>query len=78
MIAKSSPRDAVGKDAYSLPHSLPRSLLEALDLFKADDQINDFFGQPFCSTYSAIKQHEAEAFLQVISAWEREHLLLNV
>jgi len=78
MIAKSTPRDAVAKDAYSLPHSLPRSLLESLDLFKADEQIIEFFGKSFCSTYSAIKQHEAEAFLQVISAWEREHLLLNV
>ena len=78
MLAKSTPRDAVGKDAYSLPHSLPRSLLEALDLFNADEQIINFFGQSFCSTYSSIKQHEAEAFLQVISAWEREHLLLNV
>jgi len=78
MIAKDTPRDAVGKDAYSLPHSLPRSLLEAVDLFKADDEITQFFGKEFCSMYSAIKQHEAEAFLQVISAWEREHLLLNV
>jgi len=78
MISKSTPRNAVGRDAYSLPRSLPRSLLEALDLFNADEQVLSLFGKPFCSTYSAIKQHEAEAFLQVISAWEREHLLLNV
>jgi len=78
MKSATKPRDPAGIDAYKLSHSLPRSLFEALDLFHADEQINHFFGKPFCSTYSAIKQHEAEAFLQVISAWEREHLLLNV
>jgi len=78
MLSNATPREPVGKDAYTLSHSLPRSLLEALDLFNTDDQISNLFGKPFCSTYSAIKQHEAEAFLQVISSWEREHLLLNV
>ena len=78
MLAKTKPREPVGIDAYTLEHALPRSLLEALDLFHADEQINQLFGSSFCSTYSAIKQHEAEAYLQVISAWEREHLLLNV
>jgi len=78
MIANTPAREPVQKDAYTLAHALPRSLLEALDLFHADKEVTALFGKPFCSTYSSIKQHEAEAFLQVISAWEREHLLLNV
>ena len=35
-------------------------------------------GPEFCPLYRAVKSQEAEAFLQVISPWEREHLLLNV
>jgi len=28
--------------------------------------------------YGAVKESEYETYLQVISSWEREHLLLNV
>ncbi len=35
-------------------------------------------GQPFVAAYTIVKQAEHEVFLQVISSWEREHLLLNV
>lgn len=78
MLSQSRPRDAVKGDAYSLPHALPRGLLEALDLFSKNQAINDILDGEFCSLYRAIKQHEVEAFLEVISPWEREHLLLNV
>ena len=78
MRNNTKPRDAIGKDAYTLPSTLPRSLLEALDLFHEDTEMQSLFGSPFCSMYSAIKQQEAESYLKVISAWEREHLLLNV
>ncbi len=78
MQQNAKPRAPIGGDAYNLPHSLPRGLLEALDLFKKDTAITQLLGEKFCSAYSCIKQHEAEEFLQVISAWERQHLLLNV
>jgi glutamine synthetase len=32
----------------------------------------------FCAVYDAVKRDEFREFLQVISPWEREHLLLNV
>ena len=32
----------------------------------------------FCGIYEAVKRNEYKEFLQVISPWEREHLLLNV
>ena len=32
----------------------------------------------FVIAYAAVKENEYETFLQVISSWEREHLLLNV
>jgi glutamine synthetase len=38
----------------------------------------EIFGERFVLAYGAVKESEYEAFSQVISAWEREHLLLNV
>jgi glutamine synthetase len=35
-------------------------------------------GQRFVTAWHAVKESEYETFLQVISSWEREHLLLNV
>lgn len=72
------PRHAVTSDAYSLPHDLPIDLNRALDLFNDSPEITQVLGKEFCSLYSAIKRQESDAFLQVISPWEREHLLLNV
>jgi glutamine synthetase len=57
---------------------LPRGLLEAVALFEECEELVEIFGQRFVSTYRAIKQAEYETFMQVISPWEREYLLLNV
>lgn len=58
---------------------LPRGLLEAVDLFEADDELRGMLGDQFVSTYAAIKRAEFETFMEVIhSPWEREFLLLNV
>jgi glutamine synthetase len=35
-------------------------------------------GEDFARVYSIVKRLEYKEFLQVISPWEREHLLLNV
>ena len=35
-------------------------------------------GSIFVATYAAIKRAEFETFMEVISPWEREFLLLNV
>jgi glutamine synthetase len=37
-----------------------------------------FSAKPSCGTYRAIKETEHETFMGVISAWEREYLLLSV
>ncbi|MEM9430243.1 MAG: glutamine synthetase family protein [Pseudomonadota bacterium] len=73
-----APRPAVLREAYDHDYALPRGLLEALDAFEANDQIIELLGRPFCEVFGALKRHEAESFLAVISPWEREHLLLNV
>ena len=65
-------------DAYEGENSIPRLMGEALDLFDAADELRGVLGEEFSRVYSSIKRAEYNEFLQVISPWEREHLLLNV
>ncbi len=57
---------------------LPRGLLEAVGLFEDDTELGAILGKSFAATYTAIKRAEFETFMEVISPWEREYLLLNV
>ncbi|TPL46683.1 glutamine synthetase family protein [Mesorhizobium sp. B2-4-6] len=57
---------------------LPRGLLEAVGLFEDDKELGTILGKSFAATYTAIKRAEFETFMEVISPWEREYLLLNV
>ena len=57
---------------------LPRGLLEAVELFENDEQLRAMLGETFVGTYAAIKKAEFETFMEVISPWERQFLLLNV
>ena len=65
-------------DAYQSEPDVPQVLGDALELFTADDAMREVLGRRFCRTYELVKQTEYNGFLQVISPWEREHLLLNV
>ena len=58
--------------------SLPKNMEEAISLFEKDDNIRKVFNQKFIKTISAIRRVEYQAYLKVISSWEREFLLLNV
>jgi glutamine synthetase len=53
-------------------------LAEALRLLRESKPLVDLFGDRFVLAYTAVKEAEYETFAQVISSWEREHLLLNV
>ena len=55
-----------------------RGLLEAVELFENDHALRELLGDSFVATYAAIKKAEFETFMEVISPWEREYLLLNV
>ena len=78
-MVKNIPCDtAVGTTANEDEIDLPRGLLEAVDLFEADQDLREVMGAAFCSTFAAIKRAEFETFMEVISPWEREYLLLNV
>lgn len=57
---------------------LPRGLIEAVMLFEQDSELRALLGDAFVNTYAAIKKQEFETFMEVISPWEREYLLLNV
>jgi len=57
---------------------LPRGLIEAVTLFEGNEELKMILGHSFVATYAAIKRQEFETFMEVISPWEREYLLLNV
>ena len=58
--------------------SLPKNMEEAILLFEKDENIRTVFSKKFIKTISAIRRVEYQAYLKVISSWEREFLLLNV
>jgi glutamine synthetase len=78
MVAGLMVADPVMGAANDEDIALPRGLLEAVALFEECEELVEIFGQRFVSTYRAIKRAEFETFMQVISPWEREYLLLNV
>ena len=51
---------------------------DALDLLDEDAALKAVMGSDFVAVYTSVKRNEYKEFLQVISPWEREHLLLNV
>ena len=65
-------------DAYEGEGDIPRVMGQALDLFDEAEALHEILGHEFARVYSIVKRTEYEEFLQVISPWEREHLLLNV
>jgi glutamine synthetase len=72
------PRESIEGSAYRLQRTMPRSLTEALDRFERCRAVRPFLGEAFIETFIAIKNAELEAYQEVISSWEREHLLLKV
>ncbi|GHD99973.1 glutamine synthetase [Defluviimonas sp. 20V17] len=72
------PRPQCLGDAYLGIDELPTNLGDALDTMAASAPVRDVMGPEFCAVYESVKRNEYKEFLQVISPWEREHLLLNV
>ncbi|MDH3474853.1 MAG: glutamine synthetase family protein [Rhodospirillales bacterium] len=78
MVDKLDPRPPVEGSAYRLAHSLPRTLYDALSRFNASKGLKSVLGETFVDAVTIVKDRELLAYQQVISSWEREHLLLNV
>ncbi len=72
------PRRQFYGDAYEGDGDIPQVMGSALDLFDQAEELHKVLGQEFARVYSIVKRAEYDEFLQVISPWEREHLLLNV
>ena len=65
-------------DAYEGEGDIPRVLGDALELFEDCAPLHQVLGPEFARVYAIVKRAEYDEFLQVISPWEREHLLMNV
>ncbi len=73
-----APRDELRGNAYINSDKLPSSLREALLKFEEAESLAKVLTPEFCTVYAALKWSEQEEFFQIISPWEREHLLVNV
>ncbi len=78
LVEERPPEAELRGDAYSGDEDIPRGLGDALALFSEAEALQGVLGEEFCRVYRIVKETEYAEFLQVISPWEREHLLLNV
>ena len=78
LVNEIRPRKQYKGDAYDGEGDIPQVMGQALDLFDEAKALHKILGKEFARVYSIVKRTEYEEFLQVISPWEREHLLLNV
>jgi glutamine synthetase len=79
MTARIKATEETERSAYSYTRqALPRHILEALAKFKAAPALRNMLGTDFSTLLMEVKSAEHDAYQKVISAWEREHLLLNV
>ena len=75
---KITPTKAIESSGYEEEFNLPRSLEETVSRLRDCSALKELLGETFVNAYTSVKESEHAAFLQVISSWEREHLLLNV
>lgn len=78
LMEKRNPRPEFIGSAYIDSDEIPVNMGDALDLLDEDAALKAVLGADFCKVYDSVKRNEYKEFLQVISPWEREHLLLNV
>ena len=78
LMEKKAARPEFTGSAYIDSDEIPVNMGDALDLLDEDKALHEVLGVDFVKVYDSVKQNEYKEFLQVISPWEREHLLLNV
>ncbi len=78
LMEKKAARPEFTGSAYIDSDEIPVNLGDALDLLDEDAALKEVMGPDFVKVYDSVKRNEYKEFLQVISPWEREHLLLNV
>lgn len=77
MKNKLKPRASVKGEAYDADRDIPPSLYDALANLDNCPELEEVLGPDFSRIYKAAKRMEYDEFQQVISPWEREHLLMN-
>ncbi len=78
MVGRLEPTKAIEGSAYRLAQTLPRFLPDALEQLRRTKPLRALLGEDFVDALIMVKEIEHRAYQQVISSWEREHLLLNV
>jgi len=73
-----SPTEPLETSAYDHEITLPRDLYESLRLMNESAPIRKILGDEFINLYVEVKRLEYEKFMQIITPWEREYLLINV
>ena len=66
------------KAAYNVNVSLTESIYQSIDIFSRSKEAKEIFGETFIELFCSIKDLEVNAYNKIITAWEREYLLLNV
>jgi glutamine synthetase len=72
------PTEALAGSAYNEPIQLSRHWYDSLHRLAECKELREVLSDSFVDVYVAVKEVEFDNFLNVISPWEREHLLLKV
>jgi glutamine synthetase len=75
---KIDPRPERNVEFNDFDDDIPLNLGDALDLLAECKPLRSALSEEFCLVYESVKRNEFKEFQEVISPWEREHLLLNV
>ncbi|MDF1732806.1 MAG: glutamine synthetase family protein [Minwuia sp.] len=78
MVEELEASEPLSIDASERKLSLPRFLSDALQRLRYAAPLREVLHEDFVAALIDVKETEMEAFNRVISAWEREHLLLHV
>ena len=72
------PTAPLAGSAYDEPIQLSRNWYDSLQRLADCKELREVLSDAFVDVYVGVKEVEFDNFLNVISPWEREHLLLKV
>jgi len=72
------PTEPLASSAYNEPFQLSRHWYQSLQRLADNKSLREVLGDDFIDIYVAVKEVEFDDFLNIITTWEREHLLLKV
>ncbi|HSH49783.1 MAG TPA: glutamine synthetase family protein [Halomonas sp.] len=78
MLNQLEARPAMVGSTWASGSKLPGDIGRALDMLKECQPLAEILGERFTQSFLAVKRAEHREYFQVISSWEREHLLLRV